>query len=104
MENSLERIVHEDCVELKVGTQIMFVSPEMERAIMSHPRIIEEELKLEKVQDLAKEYYAKHLELSVHTREICWNQAAPEYRQCFLDLARIEIEEEEEQVEVFNGE
>ncbi|CAH9013543.1 conserved hypothetical protein [Vibrio phage 501E54-1] len=53
------------------------------------------------ITERAKQYYAKHLGLDYHSREVIWKQASPEYRQCFLELARIELEDEARMEELF---
>ncbi|CAH9013483.1 hypothetical protein VP424E501_P0103 [Vibrio phage 424E50-1] len=59
----------------------------------------------EDIKKRALKYYSTHLNLCQYTGvETIWNQAAPEYQQCFLDLARIEIEDEARMEEAFNGE
>ncbi len=45
-----------------------------------------------RILERAKEYYHKHIGYS---NPWLWNQAHPEYRDCWIKIATIEIEDEE---------
>lgn len=51
----------------------------------------------------AQEYYYRHLCLCPTQHHYMWDQSSPVYRQCFLTIARLELEDDLLEKEFMNG-
>lgn len=49
------------------------------------------------VLERAKSYYFRHMDLNPVAHDYMWNQASEDYRWCWIRLAEIDLQDEEEE-------